>query len=319
MDKLIPLMSVKQGLPVPPPAALRIARTSLKEKGILTMRKLTAIILLTSIIVVNGACSLNTAPPKEKENHMVFVKGGTFINRTSNFYTQNITIPDFYISAYEITQKEWVEVMGYNPSAFQGDDLPVEMVSWYDAIEYCNRRSLLEGLEPYYTINKEQQDPENKSEYDPIKWTVTINEGANGYRLPTEAEWEYAASGGQLSSGNIYSGSNQADEVAWHFRNAGDEYLAGDWSWPMIENNNNRPHPVGQKKPNELGLYDMSGNVREWCWDWYESENEPKGLYRVVKGGGWIGDVVNTEISFRGKFEASGYGPDQGFRVVRDA
>src|SRR5690606_32753081 len=130
MDKLIPLMSVKQGLPVPPPAALRIARTSLKEKGILTMRKLTAIILLTSIIVVNGACSLNTAPPKEKENHMVFVKGGTFINRTSNFYTQNITIPDFYISAYEITQKEWVEVMGYNPSAFQGDDLPVEMVSW---------------------------------------------------------------------------------------------------------------------------------------------------------------------------------------------
>src|SRR5690606_36462104 len=105
----------------------------------------------------------------------------------------------------------------------------------------------------------------------------------------------------------------------WYWRNAGDAYLEGDWNWPLIESNKNRTQPVGGKLPNELGLYDMSGNVREWCWDWFEDADTPSGSYRVVKGGGWIGDVGNSAIFYRGKFEASGFGPDQGFRLARNA
>nr|ABI96992.1 putative transcriptional regulator protein [Paenibacillus sp. DG-22] len=290
------------------------------------MRKL-FIFLLIAIIFVVGACSQEKTGKNgsdknieniEKNDNFVLVKGGAFINTKSNYYGKSETLSNFYIGKYEVTQKEWMEVMGSNPSAFKGDNLPVEMVSWYDAVEYCNKRSIKEGLKPYYNINKNKIDPNNKSDYDNIKWTVTINEGANGYRLPTEAEWEYAASGGQKSKSYAYSGSNNADEVAWYWRNAGDKYLSGDWNWPIIENNHNQTKPVGTKKPNELGLYDMSGNVREWCWNWYgDGLDNTSGSYRVVKGGGWIGDVVNNEISFRGKFEASGIGPDQGFRVIR--
>lgn len=284
------------------------------------MRKRLIFLLIVMMFVIS-ACSQEkpekNAAPKEMDN-LVFVKGGAFKNTKSNYYGKNINVSNFYMSKYEVTQKEWVEVMGNNPSEFIGDHLPVEMVSWYDAVEYCNKRSIQEGLEPYYNINKNKQDPDNKSEYDNIKWTVTINEGANGYRLPTEAEWEYAASGGQMSKSFTYSGSNNADDVAWYWKNAGDEYLSGDWHWPKIESNNNKTKSIGAKKPNELGLYDMSGNVREWCWNWYgEDLDSRSGSLRVVKGGGWIGDVSNNEISFRGKFDANGIGPDQGFRVVR--
>ena len=297
--------------------------TSSNVKGDISMRKL-LVFLIISIILVTSACSKgketkNDGNNEEQEmnDNFVFVTGGTFMNTKSNFYEKDITISDFYISKYEVTQTEWMNVMGSNPSEFIGDSLPVEMVSWYDVIEYCNKRSIQEGLKPYYNINKKNKDPENKSEYDNLKWKVTINEGANGYRLPTEAEWEYASSGGQMSDGYTYSGSDEADEVAWYWKNAGDNYLSGDWNWPMIESNNNQTKTVGSKKPNELGLYDMSGNVREWVWEWYEDENINAGLYRVVKGGGWIGDIRNNEVSFRGKFEANGFGPDQGFRVSR--
>lgn len=275
------------------------------------------IFLLIAVMIVVSACSQGNAA-KGYHDQFVFVQGGTFVNKKSNYYGKSVTLSDFYIGKYEVTQKEWVEVMGSNPSAFKGDHLPVEMVSWYDAVEYCNKRSIKEGLQPYYNIDKNQKDPNNKSEYDDLKWTVTINEGANGYRLPSEAEWEYAAGGGRLSKSYTYSGSNKADDVAWFWRNAGDQYLSGDWNWPIIENNNTKTQSVGTKKPNELGLYDMSGNVREWCWDWYEDElDSNSGSFRVVKGGGWIGDINTSEIAFRGKFEANGFGPDQGFRVVR--
>lgn len=277
------------------------------------MRKL-SIFFLMAILIVVGACS-QEKPEKGKD--FVLVKGGTFTNTKSNYYEKSVTISDFYIGKYEVTQKEWIEVMGSNPSQFKGDNLPVEMVNWYDVVEYCNKRSIKEGLEPYYNIDKHKKDPNNKSEYDNIKWTVTINAGANGYRLPTEAEWEYAASGGQISKNYTYSGSNNADEIAWYWRNAGDKYLSGNWNWAIIENNNNKTKTIGDKKPNELGIYDMSGNVREWCWNWYGDLDSNGGSYRVVKGGGWIGDISNNEISFRGKFEASGIGPDQGFRVIR--
>ncbi len=265
-----------------------------------------------AIVVVVSSCS-RTVP-----DGFVSVKGGTFRDTTSNLYGKGAVIGDFAIGKYEVTQKEWIEVMGNNPSAFKGDSLPVETVSWYDCIEYCNKRSIKEGLKPYYTIDKKSKDAKNTNELDSIKWTVTINGGANGYRLPTEAEWEYAAGGGQRSRSTIYCGSSDVDSVAWYWQNSGDTVLTGFWFWPTIEKNHNRTRPVGMKKPNELGLYDMSGNVREWCWDWYEDSENPIGIFRVWRGGGWLGAGYCCASTFRGSFEASGKGPDQGFRVCLD-
>jgi formylglycine-generating enzyme required for sulfatase activity len=286
------------------------------------MRRL---IFLAATIAVALTCS--GAVPA----NLVFVKGGTLKNTRSNYYGKGITLSSFYIGKFDVTQKEWVEVMGSNPSKFKGDKLPVESVNWYDAIEYCNKRSTREGLTPYYNIDKRKKDPNNKpdpkfGDLDTIKWTVTINPGTNGYRLPTEAEWEYAAGGGQMSRSYTFSGSNNIEEVAWYWRNAGDKPLTGFWLWSTLEQNHDRPRPVGGKSPNELGLYDMSGNVREWCWDWYgdlethvtNPKGNPSGFNRVWKGGGWMGDAPYTEPAFRGRLAANGTGPDQGFRVCRN-
>lgn len=276
------------------------------------MRKQLIFHLMAMIIIVVSSCS------QKKSGNFVLVKGGTFINEKSDFYGKGIIIPDFYIGKYEVTQKEWKEVMGTNPSEFKGDSLPVEMVSWYDCIEYCNKRSIKEGLSPYYTINKNKKDPHNTNNLDSIKWIVTINSGANGYRLPTVAEWEYAADGGPNSMSYTYSGSNDVNEVAWYWRNSGDKYLKDNWLWSKLKNNHCRARPVGLKKPNELGLYDMSGNVREWCWDWHESTGPYDLQGRVWKGGGWIGAGYCCASSFKSSFEASGKGADQGFRVCRN-
>jgi len=283
------------------------------------MRKL-SIFLLAEIMVVASSCS------KKMPENFVLIKGGAFKNtKSTNYYGKSVTIPKFYVGKYEVTQREWIEVMGSNPAQFKGDNLPVEMVSWYDCIEYCNKRSIKEGLKPYYNIDKYNRDPNNQTFIDTIKWKVTINTGANGFRLPTEAEWEYAASGGQMSKSYTFSGSDNIDKVAWYWQNAGDKNLTGIWLWPVIEQNHNKTKSIGSKEPNELGLYDMSGNVREWCWDWYgDLENNvtaPKESSgesgRVWKGGGWIGADYCCESSFRGNHEANGKGPDQGFRVCR--
>ena len=233
---------------------------------------------------------------------MVYVEGGTFqMGSNSNEAEDDeqpvhtVRVDDFYISKYEVTQKRYKEVMGYNPSEFDGENNPVDNVSWYDAVKFCNKLSRQEGLTPCYTI-----DGEN----------VTCDFSANGYRLPTEAEWEYAAKGGQQSKGYKYAGSDNIDEVAWYRDNSGD-----------------RTHPVGQKQPNELGIYDMSGNVWEWCWDWYsdsyysnslkDNPTGPSSGGRRVERGGVCSDYAgNCRTAFRYFSNPSG-SYFSGFRILR--
>jgi formylglycine-generating enzyme len=201
-----------------------------------------------------------------------------------------VTINAFYISKYEVTQKEYAAVMGNNPSGFKGDDLPVEMVSWYNAVEYCNRLSEKEGLQPAY-----------QGEND-----ITCNFSASGYRLPTEAEWEYSALGKKQS---VYSGDDIADKAAW-----------------FNINSNGRTNTVGTKTANSFGLYDMSGNVAEWCWDIYgaynnESQNNPTGAVdgktRVIRGGHWGNNDLNIRITSRSQSTPVTRNSSIGFRIVR--
>jgi len=210
----------------------------------------------------------------EQIKEMIFVGGGTFRMGSNNGDddekpVHSVTLSDFFIGKYEVTQGLWKSVTGNNPSRFTGDDnLPVENLSWYDAVEFCNKLSEKEGLQKVYSGSGDN---------------ITMNMNANGYRLPTEAEWEYAARGGSLSKGYEYSGSNNTDDVAWYWDNSG-------------RKSGRKTHPVGQKQPNELGIYDMSGNVLEWCWDWYgsygsDSQTNPtgpsSGSFRVGRGGSW--------------------------------
>ena len=189
-------------------------------------------------------------------NNMVYVSGGTFTMGgtseqgsdadDSEKPTHSVTLSSYYICKYEVTQALWRVVMGSNPSNFKGDNLPVEWVSWNDCQTFINRLNSYTG---------------------------------RNFRLPTEAEWEFAARGGNYSRRYKYSGSNYIGDVAWYDGNSG-----------------NRTHPVGTKQANELGLYDMSGNVWEWCSDWYGSyssysQSNPtratSGSYRVIRGGSW--------------------------------
>ncbi len=265
-------------------------------------------------------------PPPPIKNGFVYLPASSFTmgspasekDRSGDEGPQHeVRLSAFAIGQYEVTQTEWQAVMGSNPSNFKGDRLPVEQVSWYDILVYCNKRSRKEGLVPCYSIS---------GSTDPGRWgavptsrngtwdAVRCDWSANGYRLPTEAEWEYAAKGGaaagSLAVNAVYAGSAELDSVAWYIGNSG-----------------NMTHPVGQKAANALGLYDMAGNVWEWCWDWYKDTyyasspgSDPRGAdsgaYRVLRGGSWDYDGLYLRSALRGYNGPGLRYSSSGFRVV---
>lgn len=227
---------------------------------------------------------------KEIESKMVQVEAGSFtmgcINPmdTECVYWEKprhtVTINAFYMCKYDVTQKEWKTIMGSLPAANTCENCPVINVTWFDAQQFINKLNQLSG---------------------------------KNYRLPTEAEWEYAAKGGNKGHGYKFSGANEANEVAWY-----DSTLSKSI------------HPVGQKKPNELGLYDVSGDVWQWCSDWFDPKyyrnspsNNPAGppsgkVDKVVRGGSWWGPMRDCRVANRDKFPAESKDDDVGFRLVRN-
>jgi len=182
---------------------------------------------------------------------MVRINGGMFSMR------RQVTLSAFWMGKYQVTQEQYLAVMNVNPSYFttaitgeNASKLPVERVSWFDAVEFCNKLSQLEGLTSVYTITGRTP----ATGYSITAATVTANWSANGYRLPTEAEWEYACRAGSTTD--------------WHFGNTESNLV--NYAW-YSANSGSRTHQVGLKLPNAFRLYDMHGNVDEWCWDWYDT------------------------------------------------
>lgn len=279
----------------------------------------------TGSITITAAQGCSVPAP-----NMVTVEGGTFVMgctaeqepdcNTNEYPAHEVTLSDFDMGKYEVTQGEWMALMGSNPSAFAtcGMNCPVEQVSWFDAAVYCNRLSECLGFTPCYYADAAftQIYGKNGTTWSlPNSGTVYWKQNANGYRLPTEAEWEYAARGGEKSKGYKYAGSNDINVVAWYvFNSAG------------------IPHDVGIKMSNALGFYDLSGNIMEWCYDWLSASYyasspscSPVGPnaasfppYKVKRGGAWDFSNTHAQASYRSTADTPDIrGYSTGFRLAR--
>lgn len=281
--------------------------------------------LLSCAILLFSAVSLAAAPAPDG---FVLIKGGTFNMgspanedwRVNDETLHKVKVSDFYLGKYEVTQKLYREVTGENPSSFKGDDLPVENITWLEAARFCNKLSERDGRTPVYAI-----------EGDAVSW----NREANGYRLPTEAEWEYAARGGTTTPFYTKKAPG-ADDVNFY----------GHYPYQIEQNYFNdevletRPGvyrgntlPVGKFKPNPFGLYDIYGNVGEWCFDFYgdygvsagsasvtvDPAGKPSGTRRVHRGGGWNDFGKNLRSAYRGAMQQSSKSYNVGLRLAMNA
>lgn len=219
------------------------------------------------------------------ENGMIAVAAGrvTLSDRRTR-RSWPVELAPYRLAACPVTQGRYAEVTGLRPGTAKGDGVPVEGVSWLDAVAFCDALSRQEGYTPAYGF-----EAGGPGRAEAVAWDTS----ADGYRLPTEAEWEHACRAG--TDGARYG---ELDDIAWHRANAGD-----------------RIHDVGGKEPNAWGLYDMLGNVWEWCWDVYDAE--VYGTYRVLRGGGWFDEPWSCRASVRRRSHPTFRIDDVGFRVAR--
>jgi formylglycine-generating enzyme len=279
-----------------------------------TMKSTAKFILILGVMcfVIMGAVAEGGGASDAPFMELVPVEGGSFImgseaGNASERPVHEVQVDSFFIGKYEVTQAQWKDVMGSSP-AFdreKGDRYPVYNVSWQDATAFCNKLSVREGLSPCYSGSGAG---------------IACDFSANGYRLPTEAEWEFAAIGGAARGGaarsgkaggrHLYAGSDDADEVGWDSANSGGAM-----------------HEVGTKAANEIGAYDMSGNLWEWCEDWYGADfygsspsknpiGPESGIYRVQRGGSYGINAYGLRCSNR-YYGAHRSDSSTGFRIAR--
>lgn len=304
-----------------------VARCKIKGKGRLAdLEKGMKVRMYSGSSGDDAAAADKNKTEKHGEMELVLIHGGTFIMGSpdsidpyGNEDMHSVTLNSFYIGKYEVTQKQYVEIMGPDRSTVKGDKLPVEKVSWYEAVEYCNKLSDKYKMKRYYGINKNKADAANKNTREKIKYTVTII-GGTGFRLPTEAEWEYACRAGTTT---FFCYGDSLDSTMANFDGFMPYNAAkGIRSTRVVE--------VGSFKSNAWGLYDMHGNVMEWCWDWYDEgyykkspAKNPKGaaggVDRVMRGGAWHNGANILRSAYRLPVPSSAHFDGQGFRVVRSA
>ncbi len=267
-------------------------------------------LVLTAAMMALSACTAGA-----QDEGMVLIEGGTFqmgspateLERDADETLHEVTVADFMISRTEVSQLEYERVMGRNPSEHKGSNLPVENVTWYDAIAYCNALSLQEGLTSCYTISGT---------------TVTWDLNANGYRLPTEAEWEYAARGGKKTPFNFGDYVHDSDANCYNAYGYNND-ASGHWVNGYLQHT----VEVTEYPANDFGLRNMHGNVAEWTWDWYApygvatdlKSGVEEGRYKVVRGGGWNDFPKHIRSAYRSAFPADVPLYATGFRVVRSA